>query len=211
MSKKPSSIKKHSLIIVDVVRKRMARNLFWLLLLVGLIGLADWYFYILADKFWHWVWVAFVVLFIIWVYYAFLMRRVSIQVHSGYLYLQGPLRGFRISYGRITTATSTNMAQHFNQESLSKRDYKLIEPFINEACLFVGLNGYPKGLNIGNRRLWLPDYLFGTTQPGLLLLVPDWMQLSRDIETARFHWQERRMKVGEQGTLASQVMDRAQF
>ncbi|RMG95264.1 MAG: hypothetical protein D6706_12475 [Chloroflexi bacterium] len=67
----------------------------------------------------------------------------------------------------------------------------VLRPYQHRVCLFVEFSSLPKGY--GRYRLWFPRILFGTARPGLLLIVDDWMQLSRDIEVARTQWREERL------------------
>jgi len=164
--------------------RRMQRRLSLLAIVVLAVGLFDQFTEFLGDYWVAW-WGAFLLIMALWVYYAIMMRRVSIQVKPKYLRLQGPLIGFNISYGRIHSVTSGKMEQHYDYDSLKKNERASVKNFFNSTCLFIELASYPRSFRW--RRLWFPRLLFGTNRHGLICHVDDWMELSRDIEGARSH------------------------
>jgi hypothetical protein len=81
--------------------------------------------------------------------------------------------------------------QHYDWEALKPGERAALGELHRQTCAFVELNSIPRGF--GRRRLWFSRLLFGTSRAGLVLIVDDWMALSRDIEGARAHryaWQE---------------------
>ncbi len=171
------------LAIVDLVRPFLGPTFYWLWLVIGLV-------------------------FLLWIYYGVLLRRTGVFVGPRYLLLRGPLRQVKISYGRIATVTSTQMAQHYEFDALKARERRLTQTFFGVACSFVGLNSWPKALQ-NRRTTWFPRLLFGNRREGLLLVTPNWMQLNRDIEEARSKWRDaRQQKEKKDGrSLAAQILD----
>jgi hypothetical protein len=145
---------------------------------------------------------------LLWLYYGLLLRRTGLLIAPSYLLLRGPLREVKISYGRIASVTSTQMAQHFQFDALKARERRLTQPFFGAACSFVGLNSWPKALQT-QRTTWFPRLLFGVRRDGLLLVTPNWMQLNRDIEEARSKWRDARQQKGKKDgrSLAAQILD----
>lgn len=198
-------MKQHRLLIFEQISRRVRRKLALLALVIFGIGLYDQYTEFLGDYWFVW-WAAFLLIMALWVYYAIMMRRASIQVRPNFLRLQGPITSSNISYGRIHSVTSGKMEQHYPAESLRKNERPIVMPIYDQTCLFIELSSYPPSFRW--RSLWFPRVLYGKARKGLICHVEDWMALSRDIESARSHRYTRLEKVrnGDKGTLASQVL-----
>ena len=199
-------MKRHNLLLYDQLSRRMRGKLLWLGLTLLVLAVVDLLRPFLGSTF-YLLWLVVGLVALLWLYYGILVRRAGVVVTPGYLLLQGPLRGVKISYGRITAVTSTQMAQHYDFDALKGRERSLVQPFFGVACTFVGLNSWPKTLN--RRTLWFPRLLFGARREGLLLASPDWMQLNRDIEEARRKWHDARQQKGKKDgrSLAAQILD----
>ena len=74
-------------------------------------------------------------------------------------------------------------------EKASWAQRNFLEPFYGKTVLVVELKGFP--LSPGLLKLFLPDSMFARTTTGLVLMVPDWMQLSTDIDTFRGTWLQK--------------------
>ncbi len=199
-------MKKHKLLLYDQLSRRMRGKLLWLGLTLLVLAVVDLLRPFLGD-YWYLVWLVLGAVVVLWVYYSILLRWAGVVVTPSYLLLQGPLRGVKISYGRLGTVTSTQMSQHYNFDELKSRERSLVQPFFGAACSFVGLTSWPKTLN--QRTLWFPRLLFGVRREGLLLASPNWMQLNRDIEEARRKWHDARQQKGKKDgrSLAAQILD----
>lgn len=205
---KKGAAARHPLLISRQAGRQMKAKLWGIMLLCAVIGIYDFYTRALGSR-WYCIWVAAAACLGLWLYHGWLLRRVSIQVRPNTLRLQGALRGFNISYGRILTVTSATLSQHYKLAEMKRGERRLLEPFWHQACLLVELSQYPPALEKAPQ-WWLPRYLFGTRRPGLLLVVDDWMALSREIEAARTVWQQQRsqqQRAYSQRTLAAQIMD----
>jgi hypothetical protein len=68
------------------------------------------------------------------------------------------------------------------------------------------LKSYPKLFRW--RNFWFPKYVFGTSRPGLLCVVNDWIALSRDVEAYRGNRYERVFNPdrGQGRSLAAKVL-----
>jgi len=177
-------MQQHRLLIFNQIGKSKKTKLAMLALVLLTIGLYDQFTEFLGDYWLAW-WAAFLLIVTLWVYFAIMMRRASIQVRSKFLRLQGPIIGYNISYGRIHSVTSGKMEQHYRIEDLKKAERVMSKPFLGQTCLFIELSSYPKSFRW--RKLWFPRILFGTARRGLICYIDDWMALSRDIESARSH------------------------
>jgi len=173
---------KHRLLIFDRISRRMRWRLALLLIVLLLVGVYDQFTGYLGSLWFGW-WLAIFLVGILYIYYAVLMKRASIQVRQGSFRFQGPLAGYNISVDRISTVTSSNMDQHYSPKQLSRSERAILKPLYYSACLFIELSSYPRRFK--RRRLWFPRIFFSPNRMGLICHVEDWMALSQEIEQAR--------------------------
>jgi hypothetical protein len=104
-----------------------------------------------------------------------------IQARSDHLRVQTPLYGLKISYRRIQNSRPVDLARMWPPSTLSRGQRNLLAPFFRMTALGLDLRGLPlSGLA---RRLFFSRFLFAPDQTGLVLIVRDWMALSRQIAT----------------------------
>lgn len=201
-------MKKHKILLYEFASRRIRNKLLLLWLILLALAVYDQFMTRVLGEFWFVVWLLVPLLAALWIYYAFLLRRSALIVMPKYLVLQGPLASVKISYGRITSTTSSHMGQHYDLKTLKGRDRFVVEPLYDYACGFIELYSFPKGLNKKQRKRF-SRFLFSPRRPGLLLVVNDWMKLSRDIEVARQKWQEARGLAKQEDTrsLAARILD----
>ncbi len=199
-------VKKHRLILFEILSKRLRNKILLLLLFLLGIGIYDLFNPILDDAIWFYFWIVIGFVFLLWFYYAIMMPRASIQARPKSLRLQGPIYAINISYGRIYSVTSAQMGQHYPFNELKGREKGVLEPLYNRTCVFIELNSYPKAFRW--RRLWFPEFLFGTSRAGLVCVIEDWLELSKDVEAYRGNRYERVHNADKGGSrsLASQVL-----
>lgn len=202
----PKEVRKHRLVIYEIMSKRLRNKVLLLLLMLFGIGVYDLYDHILADDLWFYFWIVILAVFLLWLYYAFVVPRASIQLRPKSLRLKGPLIAFNISYARIHSVTSAQMSQHYPFDDLKEREKDVLEPLYNRTCVFIELSSYPGTFRW--RHFWFPKFLFGTSRPGLVCVTKDWLSLSRDVEAYRTERYERVHNAdrGEARSLASRVL-----
>jgi len=181
-------MKKHKLVLFELISRRVRWKLFWLLGITLAAAITDYYTTFLGDL-WYLSWIVAGIVFVLWIYYAFLFRRGSLQIRPTVLRLQGPLWHLNIRYDTIYAVTAGHMDQHYSFKSLNWHKKALLRPLYGPAGVFVELKSVPP--NYRWRHLWFPRYLFGTRHDGLLLCGGDWMNISQDIEAARAKWLEK--------------------
>jgi hypothetical protein len=201
-------MKKHKLLVYQWLARRYRGLLFWLW---GLLLILGWYDFnirpIFGDTVWPFVWVALVASFVLWLYYGLLVRRAAVIIQPRVLLVRGPLHSLRISYGRITSITSTQLVGHHERKHYTGPERALLNDLGPQTCLHIELSSYPKSYKY--RRFWYSRFLFSEVKPGLLLVVEDWMALSRQLEVARSRWHEenKARRRGDQRSLAARVLD----
>lgn len=183
-------VKKHRLLIFDVLSRRYRWKLLilWVVLLV--LGLADLLYRSFLGDYWYVLWIVLPLVILFWGYYTFFLPRAWFIVTPDHMLLQTPAGQMKISYGRLDNVTSSQMVQHFTLKKLSRRDRVLAKPHFRQTCALLEMNSMPEALE--KKRNQLPAILFSTGRPGMLLLVEDWIQLSRDVEVARTNWRATR-------------------
>jgi hypothetical protein len=122
--------------------------------------------------------------------FAFFARYMAyVQAQPDSLKIVTPFLRFHVSYQRMRSVRPTLTQQVFPPEKSSWAQRSYLEPFYGKTVLVVELKGFP--ISPGLLKLFLPDSMFARTTTGLVLMVPDWMQLSTDIDTYRGTWLQK--------------------
>lgn len=197
---------KHRLLIFDRISRRMRWRLVLLLIVLLLVGVYDQFTGYLGSLWWGW-WLAILLVSVLYLYYAVLLRRASIQVRPGSFRFQGPLIGYTISYGRIYSVASGRMEQHYSKNQLGPNEWSILKPLYFTTSLFIELNSTPRHFN--RRRLWFPRLFFGPARPGLICHVEDWMGLSQALDEARSQRKSAldQAHISNRKTLVGRILD----
>lgn len=107
------------------------------------------------------------------------------------LIFHSPLFSLRVSYRRIRATRPTTFGEVFPR--IPYRHRRWVEPFYEHTVLVIETDGYP--LPARWIRWFLGPYVCTPQGTGFVCLVPDWMALSRLIDTYR----ERHRKGGNPG------------
>lgn len=126
-------------------------------------------------------------------FYALLARRAAyVQCTSQYLKIRTPLMPVAISYARILQVRPNDFNQQFSRGDLKSSQRRLVEPFFGKTVLVMELKAFP--MKERSLRLWLNRFMFATNVTGFVLLVEDWMALSRQISMHLDQWVARRQQ-----------------
>jgi hypothetical protein len=108
------------------------------------------------------------------------------QVYKDHLSLVTPFLRLNISYKRVRSAHPVLLQQLFpkNESSWSQRAF--LEPFYGKTAVVIELKGYP--MNPTLLRLFLPAQMFSPRTTGFVLLVPEWMKFSTELDTLQGKW-----------------------
>lgn len=122
--------------------------------------------------------------------FAFLARYMAyVQVHRDYFSVVTPFLRFRISFRRMRSVHPVLVQQVFPKEESSWAERNFLDPFYGKTALVMELNGYPMSPFL--LRLFLPAQMFSTQSTGFVLLVPDWMKLSTELDSFHGVWLQR--------------------
>ena len=114
-----------------------------------------------------------------------------VQAKADHLLLATPFLRLKISYRRIVSARLAEFVQLFSPKRMSWADRRFAEPYFAKTILVVILNGYP--LSPAILRLFLSKYIFHPREKaGFVLVTPDWMALSTEIDSYQGSWRETR-------------------
>ena len=172
--------------------RRTFDRIFWATLIFGSLLLVVWSFPIfggidiVSDEVKTVLFLSAVVVLTLSIF-AFLARfRAYAQAHHTHLCVVTPLLRLNISYKRIRSAHPALMQQLFpmNESSWTQRSF--LSPFYGKTAVVVELKGYP--LNPFILRLFLPTQMFSPQTTGFVLLVPDWMNFSTELDTLHGKW-----------------------
>lgn len=126
--------------------------------------------------------------------FAFLSRWMAYtQAHQDYLRIVTPFLKLKVAYRRIRRIHPSLLQQIFPKETAGWAGANFLEPFYGKTVIVVEVNNYP--VNPKLLRLFFSRYLFSPMAPGFVLLVPDWMKFSTEIDTLHGNWlQSQKMK-----------------
>ncbi len=122
-------------------------------------------------------------------FFAFFARFFAyVQATQNYIKIVTPFLRLRISYQRIRGIRPVLMQQVRPPEKAGWGMRTFVTPLYGKTVLVVELKSFP--LNPFLLRLFLPGAMFATDVDGLVLLVPDWMKLSTELDSFRGAYQE---------------------
>lgn len=116
--------------------------------------------------------------------FIFLARSMAyVRAYPKYVKLVTPFLRMKISYRRIRTVHPMLVQQVFPPEKAKRSERKLLEPFYGKTAVVLGMKGYPMSPLL--LRLFLPRQFFPPQFEGLVFIVPDWMDLSTEMDSFR--------------------------
>jgi hypothetical protein len=121
--------------------------------------------------------------------FAFFARRMAyVQPRRDHIRLVTPFLRTNISYRRILSTHPSEFAQIFPPKDASWAQRRLLEPFYGKTAVVLELSGFP--MPPAALRLFLAPQMFYRRSKGLVLLVPDWMAFSTEIDSLMGAWQQ---------------------
>ena len=122
--------------------------------------------------------------------FAFVARFLSfVQPNEDHLLIATPFFRLKTSYRRVVEVRSIEfrMIVPFDRLSWAYRTY--LDPFIGETVVVVRLRSYPVPPWV--LKLFFPRFMLFPEAPGFVLVVPDWMKLSVELDSRYSGWRQR--------------------
>jgi len=121
--------------------------------------------------------------------FAFFARRMAyVQPRRDHIRLVTPFLRTNISYRRLVSTHPADFAQVFPPKDASWAQRRLLEPFYGMTVVVLELSAFP--LPPALLRLFLAPQMFYRRAKGFVLLVPDWMALSTELDSLVGAWQQ---------------------
>lgn len=126
--------------------------------------------------------------------FAFFSRWMAyVQAHQDHLSIVTPFLHLKISYRRIRSIHPSLLQQIFSRDSAKWAETSFLGPFYGKTAIVVETRGYPMDPKL--LKMFFPGFMFSPRSPGFVLVVPDWMKFSTEIDTLQGNWlQSQRMK-----------------
>lgn len=123
--------------------------------------------------------------------FAILARYMAyIQAHANHLRLVIPFYRFNISYRRVFNIHPANFNDLFPPSQTGWARRRFLSPFYGRTVVVIVLKSYPISPQL--LRLFFPHQMFSPQESGLVLLVPDWMALSTELDSVIESWRQSR-------------------
>jgi hypothetical protein len=110
------------------------------------------------------------------------------QARPDHLRINTPFTQIKVSYRRIRIVHPSSLSSAFPSSNLKGSLRSFLAPYLSETVLIVELTGLPLA-RIALKFFLGPAMLLPST-PGLVLLVPDWMSLSTEIDSILSTWRQ---------------------
>lgn len=133
-----------------------------------------------------WLLISGALLVILSFFFILLRYAAYVQAHSDHLRFVTPFLQMRISYRRIRSAHPAEITALFPPQRIAGSLRAFLEPFYGRTAVVLELNGYPMPKPI--LRLFLSRAMFHPQTEGFVLLVPDWIAFSSELDSLRAEW-----------------------
>lgn len=121
--------------------------------------------------------------------FAFFGRRVAyVQPRRDHLRLVTPFLRLNISYRRVLSAHPSAFSQLFPPQEASWAQRRLLAPFYGQTAVVLELSRYP--LPPFLLRFFLMPQMFSPHTTALVLLLPDWLAFSTELDSFMGAWQQ---------------------
>lgn len=133
-----------------------------------------------------WLMISGALLLILSLFFILLRYAAYVQPRADHLRFVTPFLQMRISYRRIRSSHAAEIGALFPPQRISGSLRSFLEPFYGNTAVVLEMNGYPIPKSI--LRLFLSKAMFHPQQEALILLVPDWIAFSAELDSLRSQW-----------------------
>ena len=115
------------------------------------------------------------------IFFFFARYMLYVRPYPKYLKLVTPFLRMKISYRRMRSVRPMLVQQIFPRDEVRRSQLNALEPFYGKTAVVIELKGFP--INETWLRVLLPSTIFSPNFTGLVLIVPDWMKLSTEMDS----------------------------
>jgi hypothetical protein len=113
-------------------------------------------------------------------------RFAYVQPMQDHLRLSTPIARIVVSYRRIESTRPVDVAKAFPRASLAGSERRLLAPFAGKTALGVDLYSLPVRPFL--MRLFFHRLMLSPDKTGVIFIVPDWIELSRQLSSRLDAW-----------------------
>ena len=124
--------------------------------------------------------------------YCLLARHAAVRLHDSHFTVQTPFYPVTFSYRRIESIRSVVFSKIFPPEQEKGARVRFYQSLWGKTAVVVTLKKYP--LPLWWLQLWASSYLLAPQGAGLILLVDEWMALTRQLDLGRERLRESRQR-----------------
>lgn len=125
-----------------------------------------------------------------WTYTTIGPRFAYARAREDHLWIQTPLYRLKISYRRIRNTRPVQFGKLYPVRDRSRSERRHLQPYFSATALGVDLRSWP--IHPLVLRAFFGKYTLAPDQPGLILLVDDWMSFSNQLSTTMDQWRDSR-------------------
>lgn len=130
---------------------------------------------------------------VIFLYSLWVRRTAYVQCFPRYVKIRTPFLSVVVSYKRVLKVRPIEFHSQLPVADMKATRRRLLQPFLTNTVILLELKGFP--LTERWLRLWIPQFMLAREVTGFVLVVEDWMALSRQISTFTDRWvSERRTR-----------------
>lgn len=179
--------KRHPLLMYRRTLDRLWPSLFLCGLILLVVGIYARFAHTpIGSKEAPWLMISAALLLLLSLFLIFLRYAAYVQPRADHLRFVTPFLQMRISYRRIRSAHPAEISALFPPQRIAPSLRSFLEPFYGRTAMVLELNGYPLPKSI--LRLFLSPAMFHPQIEGLILLVPDWIAFSGELDSLRSEW-----------------------
>ncbi len=177
--------------------KRTMDRTWGITLLLGMLLLAVWWFGRSYTQFFRFS-IENVILFgaiislAIGIFAFFARFMCYVQAKQDHLLIATPFVRLKTSYRRVVEIRSIEFYRLYSPKNLSWSERTYLDPLFARTAVVVNLKSFPVSRLV--LRLFFPKYLLSPQHRGFILVVPDWMTLSTELDSRYSAWRSARSR-----------------